>query len=123
MVKTGTQQPGSKAAGQSWHINQTPQPGGIPMVTSPFGLYLRAILPGSQDDQADTVLICTKVRWLGSVLCRHSTSRQPGESLSFLSFSGTEELPASLLSNSGSGNQSGGDRAGSLDADSHLRGT
>ncbi|XP_040859563.1 GATOR complex protein DEPDC5 isoform X1 [Ochotona curzoniae] len=34
---------------------------------------------------------------------RHSTSRQPGESLSFLSFSGTEELPASLLSNSGSG--------------------
>nr|ACK44252.1 DEP domain containing 5 isoform 1 (predicted) [Oryctolagus cuniculus] len=32
---------------------------------------------------------------------RHSTSRQPGDGLSFLSFSGTEELSASLLSNSG----------------------
>ncbi|XP_072579414.1 GATOR1 complex protein DEPDC5 isoform X9 [Vulpes vulpes] len=34
---------------------------------------------------------------------RHSTSRQPGDSMSFLSFSGTEELSVSLLSNSGAG--------------------
>uniref|UniRef100_A0A8C5ZVI4 DEP domain containing 5, GATOR1 subcomplex subunit n=1 Tax=Marmota marmota marmota TaxID=9994 RepID=A0A8C5ZVI4_MARMA len=34
---------------------------------------------------------------------RHSTSRQPGDSLSFLNFSGTEELSVSLLSNSGAG--------------------
>ncbi|XP_006733579.2 GATOR complex protein DEPDC5 [Leptonychotes weddellii] len=37
---------------------------------------------------------------------RHSTSRQPGDSMSFLNFSGTEELSVSLLSNSGAGNQS-----------------
>uniref|UniRef100_A0A287CXQ1 GATOR1 complex protein DEPDC5 n=1 Tax=Ictidomys tridecemlineatus TaxID=43179 RepID=A0A287CXQ1_ICTTR len=34
---------------------------------------------------------------------RHSTSRQPGDGLSFLNFSGTEELSVSLLSNSGAG--------------------
>ncbi|XP_035930509.1 GATOR1 complex protein DEPDC5 isoform X2 [Halichoerus grypus] len=34
---------------------------------------------------------------------RHSTSRQPGDSMSFLNFSGTEELSVSLLSNSGAG--------------------
>lgn len=37
---------------------------------------------------------------------RHSTSRQPGDSMSFLNFSGTEELSVSLLSSSGAGNQS-----------------
>ncbi|XP_044923768.1 GATOR complex protein DEPDC5 isoform X5 [Mustela nigripes] len=34
---------------------------------------------------------------------RHSTSRQPGDSMSFLNFSGTEELSVSLLSSSGAG--------------------
>ncbi|KAF4011563.1 hypothetical protein G4228_003568 [Cervus hanglu yarkandensis] len=34
---------------------------------------------------------------------RHSTSRQPGDSTSFLSFAGTEELSVSLLSGSGAG--------------------
>ncbi|KAG8521220.1 GATOR complex protein DEPDC5 [Galemys pyrenaicus] len=34
---------------------------------------------------------------------RHSTSRQPGDGMSFLNFSGTEELSVSLLSNSGAG--------------------
>ncbi|XP_012515868.1 PREDICTED: DEP domain-containing protein 5 [Propithecus coquereli] len=34
---------------------------------------------------------------------RHSTSRQPGDGMSFLNLSGTEELSASLLSNSGAG--------------------
>ncbi|XP_023414968.1 GATOR1 complex protein DEPDC5 isoform X2 [Loxodonta africana] len=34
---------------------------------------------------------------------RHSSSRQPGDSMSFLNFSGTEELSVSLLSNSGAG--------------------
>uniref|UniRef100_A0A9L0SH48 GATOR1 complex protein DEPDC5 n=1 Tax=Equus caballus TaxID=9796 RepID=A0A9L0SH48_HORSE len=34
---------------------------------------------------------------------RHSTPRQPGDGMSFLNFSGTEELSVSLLSNSGAG--------------------
>ncbi|XP_023373444.1 GATOR complex protein DEPDC5 [Otolemur garnettii] len=34
---------------------------------------------------------------------RHSTSHQPGDGMSFLNFSGTEELSVSLLSNSGAG--------------------
>uniref|UniRef100_A0A8C5UZI4 DEP domain containing 5, GATOR1 subcomplex subunit n=1 Tax=Microcebus murinus TaxID=30608 RepID=A0A8C5UZI4_MICMU len=34
---------------------------------------------------------------------RHSTSRQPGDGMSFLNLGGTEELSASLLSNSGAG--------------------
>ncbi|XP_066226528.1 GATOR1 complex protein DEPDC5 isoform X5 [Saccopteryx leptura] len=34
---------------------------------------------------------------------RHSTPRQPGDSMSFLNFSGTEELSVNLLSNSGAG--------------------
>uniref|UniRef100_A0A8C9HH61 GATOR1 complex protein DEPDC5 n=1 Tax=Piliocolobus tephrosceles TaxID=591936 RepID=A0A8C9HH61_9PRIM len=34
---------------------------------------------------------------------RHSNSRQPGDGMSFLNFSGTEELSVGLLSNSGAG--------------------
>ncbi|XP_059532948.1 GATOR1 complex protein DEPDC5 isoform X1 [Myotis daubentonii] len=34
---------------------------------------------------------------------RHSSSRQPGDGMSFLNFGGTEELAAGLLSNSGAG--------------------
>ena len=42
--------------------------------------------------------------WALFVLCRHSTSRQPGDGTSFLSFAGTEELSVSLLRGSGAGN-------------------
>ena len=42
--------------------------------------------------------------WALFVLCRHSTSRQPGDGTSFLSFTGTEELSVSLLRGSGAGN-------------------
>nr|XP_020013201.1 DEP domain-containing protein 5-like [Castor canadensis] len=37
---------------------------------------------------------------------RHSTSRQPGDGVSFMNLSGTEELSVSLVSNSGAGNSS-----------------
>lgn len=50
-------------------------------------------------------MICTKPG--GRALpCRHSSSRQPGDGMSFLNFGGTEELAAGLLSNSGAGNRS-----------------
>lgn len=62
-------------------------------------------------------MICTKPGgW--ALPCRHSSSRQPGDGMSFLNFGGTEELAAGLLSNSGAGNRSR--RRQSRDARSRL---